>query len=178
MTRELNKKQKKSIAIDEMVLPTAFDKNGHRNIYISKMRGVVERKVAIGLNLHDIIRFTCYLQNWGMYTSYDESAFNKSFMEGERHLIDILNELLDNPKIKEKIFEAMKFIVRTCYTEQRGEKRYYHSDFIEDLKMLCNLIKENKFYNFIEPNIYSEEAWAWTQEFFNSMGLHNLIEGK
>lgn len=174
---ELNKKQKK-YDVDDMVLPTAFDRGGHRNIYLNKMKGVIERKVAIGLNTHDIIRFTCYLQNWGMYTTYDDSAYNGAFMSMEKPLLDMLMLIFDNPKIKGKVFEAMRFIIVLCSNEHEAGKRYYHSDFIEDLKMMAGLIKENKFYNFIEPNIYSKEAWAWTKAFFEGMGLHNLIAGK
>lgn len=173
---ELNK-LKKSIIIDEE-LPTAFDRRGHRNIYYTKMNSIMNNKVAIGLNSHDVIRFLCNLQNWSMYTNYEESNFFHAFIDSEKLLYERLNEVLNGVPVRQKLYEGLKSCLKVINSVGDVGRRTYHSDLLEDLRMLTGLQYENKFYNFIQPNIYSDEAWAWTVKFFTDLGVGGLVEGK
>lgn len=154
---------------------SAIDRGGHRNHYLNRLNAIA-KKVAGSINPNDIPRFICNLQNWGMFTNYEEDVFIRGFNKYEDELMKRLNEHWELP-MRKLIQDGMLSVVAIINHCNDYQKRYYHSEFIDDLKRLMGIMVENEFYNFLtSKNIYSEEARIWTEKWLYENDFGELLK--
>lgn len=105
-----------------------------------------------------ILHFICYLQNWGTYKNYDAQDFYNWFFTNRRDLIDKLNEFLDTEINRRQVKFAFQQVMKLVNNADGFQKKYYYTEFIDDLEMLLGFTVKGTYYNFFYPNIYGKEA--------------------
>lgn len=105
-----------------------------------------------------ILHFICYLQNWGTYKSYQPSDFHNWFLENRPDFIERLNRFLEDDKNKQSVYIAFQRVIKLVNSADGYQKKYYYTEFIDDLNMLLGFTVDEKYKNFFEPSIYDKEA--------------------
>lgn len=134
-----------------------LNKGEHRNEYINLLRRVNQNHYN-SITAIIIFRFICYLQNWGTYKKYDAENYYYWFFNNRKDLIDKLNEFLETEINRRQIKYAFQNVIKLVEATDGFQKKYYYSEFIDDLNMALGFTVKTQFYNFFYPNIYCKKA--------------------
>lgn len=133
-------------------------KSEHRKEALNHLNEINNRNSYNSINAIIIFRFICYLQNWGTYKNYDAQDFYNWFFTNRRDLIDKLNEFLESEINRQQVKFAFQQVMKLVNNADGYQKKYYYTEFIDDLNMLLGFTVKEKYYNFFYPNIYGKEA--------------------
>ena len=139
-------------------------KSRHRYKYMELLNGVNKLHYN-SINAMIVFRFICYLQNWGTYKNYDAEDFYYWFLKNRKDLIDKLNEFLETEINRQQVKFAFQQVMKLIENTDGYQKKYYYSEFIDDLNMLLGFTTKTQFFNLFYPNVYSKEASEYSSIF-------------
>ena len=154
MINKNNLTEEQRAELDEVM---RTNKSAHRSEYLELLSRLNQNHYN-SITAIIIFRFICYLQNWGTYKKYDADSFYYWFFNNRKDLIDKLNEYLETEINRQQIKYAFQNVMRLVMTTDNFQKKYYYSEFIDDLNMALGFTVKGRFYNFFYPSIYGKEA--------------------
>lgn len=139
-------------------------KSGHRYKYMELLNGVNKLHYN-SINAMIVFRFICYLQNWGTYKNYDAEDFYYWFLKNRKELVDKLNEFLETEINRQQVKFAFQQVMKLIENTDGYQKKYYYSEFIDDLNMILGFTVKTQFFNLFYPNVYGKEASEYSSIF-------------
>lgn len=143
--------------INQNELTSGEKKGKHRFKYSGLLNNAKPSDIK-NIDCLKILYFICYLQNWGTYKSYEPSDFYNWFLENRPDFIERLNGFLEDDKNKQNVYIAFYQVLKLVNSADGYQKKYYYTEFIDDLEMLLGFTVKGTYYNFFTPSIYDKEA--------------------
>ena len=86
-------------------------------------------------------------------------------MKNRKDLIDKLNEFLETEINRQQVKFAFQQVMKLIENTDGYQKKYYYSEFIDDLNMLLGFTTKTQFFNLFYANVYSKEASEYSSIF-------------
>ena len=86
-------------------------------------------------------------------------------MKNRKDLIDKLNEFLETEINRQQVKFAFQQVMKLIENTDGYQKKYYYSEFIDDLNMLLGFTTKKQFFNLFYANVYSKEASEYSSIF-------------
>lgn len=129
----------------------------HRKYYLDMIKGYGYLNYK-DISTNTITAFICLCQNHNIYKDFKINQVNDYYNENEKVFIKRLEEYLKNDVNKHNTAYALKNAVFDCQNTKVYDRVFYYKDFIDDLRKILLLDKNELYYNYFPPTLKSKEA--------------------